>query len=139
MPAVNRRKAEVPSQARAIYLQSVGLLASSCRDPTGHTVTQPHHIHINRGNPPAFLLPVTTSLCSPPRTPIFTTHDRLSPPPPKKNLQPTEPALSSTMADVYVCYPWNECYTSNRWHDWGRWVFVSFMVIGFLLFAAMLL
>jgi hypothetical protein len=42
------------------------------------------------------------------------------------------------MADYYTCNEYGECY-SSRWNSWGRWVFLAFMIIGFIVLISMCL
>ncbi|CCX30463.1 hypothetical protein FPQ18DRAFT_398053 [Pyronema domesticum] len=37
-----------------------------------------------------------------------------------------------------TCDSWGNCY-SSRWNNWGRWVFVTFVIIGFIMFITMLM
>lgn len=40
--------------------------------------------------------------------------------------------------EYITCDALGDCY-STRWNSWGRWVFVAFMIIGFIFFLAMLM
>ncbi|KAF8250727.1 hypothetical protein K440DRAFT_130014 [Wilcoxina mikolae CBS 423.85] len=47
--------------------------------------------------------------------------------------------MSDNSTYTYVeCDSWGNCY-SSRWNTWGRWIFISFLIIGFIFFIAMLI